>query len=446
MKPPPPRDPEHDHSDSALASRRRYLGLSLPHCAGEPCSPDEAKGSVEGMIGYAQVPLGIAGPLSLKGDFQGEYIVPFATTEGTMVASYQRGMRVTAEAGGITAHVLRDALGVWPTIAFASVSEALSAARFVEENRAMLIEAAESTTRTGRVLDLRWELLGSRLVIYLEMFTGDAHGINMATKAASALLARIPSRGQTLVHGKDVEKRATTHHWRGKWVVAECLLPGALVRERLRTSPAEMEEAWRTYGLAFGRMGTQNHALQIANGLAGIYVATGQDAAYVAESAVGTLSLEERAGDLYASLDLPNLHAALVGGGTQKGTAAECQAILGAKSARELACVMAGALLAGDINLMATFTRPGFVEAHERLGRNRPSAEGGPASNPLSLFPPSLVSPSVIPPSITTKADGEGFAASIPEKVSEDKHPSLADAETMEPSPPTLSSPPTKSG
>ena len=109
----------------------------------------------------------------------------------------------------------------------------------------------------------------------------------------------------------------------------------------------------------------------MANGLAGIYVATGQDAAYAAESCASTLSLECRDGDLYASLDLPSLHAATVGGGTRKGTAAECQALIGAHSARELACVMAGALLAGEVNLAASFLGDDFAAAHERLGRNR---------------------------------------------------------------------------
>ena len=70
--------------------------------------------------------------------------------------------------------------------------------------------------------------------------------------------------------------------------------------------------------------------------------------------------------------DLPNLHAATVGGGTRKGTAAEAQAILGVGSARELACVTAATLLAGEINLAASFLGDDFVAAHERLGRNRP--------------------------------------------------------------------------
>lgn len=369
--PAPPRDPDHDHTAAALAARRAWTGHPLPHVAGAPVPSESAAGNIEGMIGYVQVPVGIVAPLVLRGDFAGTYTVPLATTEGTLVASYQRGARLAEESGGITARVLRDGLAVWPTLAYPSVDEALAAARWVDDHRAELVAAAESTTRHGRVTALDTELLGRRLVLRLEMHTGDAHGINMVTRAAGALVALVPGRGMVLLHGYDAEKRLATRHWRGKWVVAELVVPREVVARRLKTTAAAMAELWATYQLGFARMGTTNHAIQTANGLGALYLATGQDVAYVAESVTGTLSLEDRAGDLFATLDLPNLHAATVGGGTRKGTAAECQALIGAKSARELACVTAALLLAGDVNLAGSFLGDDFVGAHERLGRNR---------------------------------------------------------------------------
>ncbi|MEY3160937.1 MAG: hypothetical protein RIT25_928 [Planctomycetota bacterium] len=366
----PPRDRTNDFDDAVVAARRAWTGVAMPHVAGAPVPAAVARGNVENFVGHAQVPLGVVGPLRLEGDFEGTYAVPMATCEGTMVASYQRGLKVCAN--GIRARVLRDGLAVWPILSFDSVEAALAAGRFVDAERSRLVAAAEATTAHGRVTELSWELLGRRLLLRLEMTTGDAHGINMVTKAAGALVALVPGAAMTLLHGHDVEKRATLRCWRGKWVVAEALVPEAVVREQLKTTAGQIAELWNTYQLAYARMGTANHAIQIANGLAGIYVATGQDAAYVAESSVGTLSLEARGGDLYASLDLPNLHAATVGGGTQKGTAAEGQSIVGAASARELACVIAATLLAGEVNLAASFLGDDFVGAHERLGRNRP--------------------------------------------------------------------------
>lgn len=341
------------------------------HLGGVPVPPDAARGNVEGLTGFAQVPVGVAWPLRLRGDFEGDYAVPFATTEGTMVASYQRGLRLCADAGGVNVRLLRDGYALFPLLAYPGVDEALAAARWVDAHQAELRVAAEATTSHGRVTELGWDLLGRRLVLTLRMHTGDAQGANMVNRAVSALVARVPGRPRVALHGYDPEKRASTRHWRGKWVVAEVVVPGELVRTRLRTTAAALAELWTDYHLAYGRMGTANHGLQVANGLAGIYVATGQDVAYVAESCTCTLSLEARGDELYASMDLPSLHAATVGGGTRKGTAAECQDLVGASSARELACVMAGAVLAGELNLAASFLGDDFHAAHERLGRNR---------------------------------------------------------------------------
>lgn len=366
----PPRSKSDDFGNAAVNARLDWLGCDVPHVRGLAAAPSEARGNIENFVGYAQVPIGVAGPLNLKGDFVGRYAVPMATSEGTMVASYQRGMKVCAD--GISAQVLRDGLAVWPILAFDSVEAAINASRFVDANRAVLLAVADSTTSHGKATSLSHEILGRRLLLRLEMTTGDAHGINMVTKAAAALVALIPGPSMVLLHGHDVEKRATLRSWRGKWVVAETTIPKSVVETQLKTTASALADLWATYQLAFARMGTANFAIQIANGLAGIYLATGQDVAYVTEASVGTLSMENRGGDLYATLDLPNLHAATVGGGTQKGTARECQAIIGAKSARELSCVIAATLLAGEINLAASFLGDDFIAVHERLGRNRP--------------------------------------------------------------------------
>lgn len=372
LPPGPPRFGEEDWSEAALSARRAWVGHDMPHVAGRPVPPEQARGNIEGMVGYVQVPLGVAGPLLLRGDAPGAWKVPFATTEGALVASYQRGMKVTAEAGGIDVHVLAAGLVVYPTLGYRDVAAALAAARWVEANRAALVAAAEGTTRHGKVLRLEPTVLGRRLLLELEMSTGDAHGINMVTRAAGALCALVPGAGQVLLHGYDVEKRASGQRGRGRRVVADVCVPRELVERAWRTDAARLAELWQTYTLGFARMGTHTHAIQVANGLGAIYLATGQDVAYLSESGACTLCLEDRGGDLYASLDLPNLHAATVGGGTRKGTAVEAQRIIGAPDASTLACVIAGALLAGDLNLAASFLGGDFTGAHERLGRNRP--------------------------------------------------------------------------
>jgi hydroxymethylglutaryl-CoA reductase (NADPH) len=111
--------------------------------------------------------------------------------------------------------------------------------------------------------------------------------------------------------------------------------------------------------------------------LAAVFLACGQDVAYVTESATGFLELAPTAaGDLYASAHMPSMLVGTVGGGSGQGTAAECLALLGlqgAGSANLFAELLAATVLAGDLSLLASFCTHEFVAAHEKLGRNRPS-------------------------------------------------------------------------
>ena len=70
---------------------------------------ESLRGNIENPIGSAQVPLGVAGPLRVNGEFaEGIYYVPLATTEGALVRSYERGMVVLTRSGGATVRVMVD--------------------------------------------------------------------------------------------------------------------------------------------------------------------------------------------------------------------------------------------------------------------------------------------------------------------------------------------------
>ena len=102
-----PRSRENDYTSEAAASRREFLrertDVALDHVSEFSFDPARAQGNIENFIGVAQVPLGVAGPVLVNGErAQGEYYVPLATAEGTLVASYNRGMRLLREASGVT--------------------------------------------------------------------------------------------------------------------------------------------------------------------------------------------------------------------------------------------------------------------------------------------------------------------------------------------------------
>ncbi|MEY2746474.1 MAG: hypothetical protein RL112_1516 [Planctomycetota bacterium] len=383
-----PRDAQDDHSPAAVAARQAYWtawrGAPPRHVAGVPVEPGAARGKIENLVGFAQVPLGLAGPLRVRGA-EGEYevCVPLATTEGALVASTSRGMRLLAAGGGARARVLSSRLTQNPMLVYADAESAWRAAQLVPARLAAWRELVSGTTRHGALLDARAELAGRRLVLVLGFSTGDALGVNMASRAADLVSADLAAATKPLerhVHGEDVEKRANARarlEGRGRSAVAEVVVPRDALREIARATPEALVSLLRSYTVGFERLGTQNHLVQSANTLAALYLATGQDVAYVGESAVGGLDFATTSeGDLHASAHLPCLHLGTVGGGTGQGTARECLELMGCLGdgkATRLAEIAAATVLAGDLSLMAAFVAGEFVAAHERLGRNRPS-------------------------------------------------------------------------
>lgn len=386
---PLPRDPKDDSAPAPVEARRALwtavVGARPEHVAGAPVPLATARGKVENLVGYAQVPLGLAGPLKVDtSDGPRELYVPLATTEGALVASYSRGMRLLAAGGFARSRVVREGLSQSPVLVFPSAERALAAADVARKSHARFAKLVATTTNHGALVRTEARVVGRRLVLELVFTTGDAIGINMAARAAdlcSADLAKRTRAEARYVHGEDVEKRANARalfEGRGRSVVCEAVVPRAALLELARTTPEALVAIQRSYHAGFARLGTQNWLVQSANGLAAAFLALGQDVAYVTESATGFLDLEVSAdGDLFAAVTLPSLLVGTVGGGTGQGTARECLELLdcfGAGRANRLAEVLGALVLAGDLSLMAAFCAHEFVAAHERLGRNRPEA------------------------------------------------------------------------
>ncbi len=378
-----------DWSKAAMDARldvwEKAAGRRPSHVSGTPVPPESARGNIENLVGFAQIPLGIAGPLRVDLTVgQREVYVPMATTEGALVASHSRGMRILGEGGFVRARVLGEGLTQNPMLVYENAEQAQRAAEMALVRADELAAIVKRTTNHGALVALRPEAIGRRLILSLVFRTGDAIGINMAAKAADLVSEELAARTSPIeryVHGQDVEKRASARglvEGRGRRAVADATIPRAALERLARTTPEKMVAALRSYHVGFAQLGTQNWLVQAANGLAAVFIACGQDPAYVTESATGFLDFEVTpGGDLYASAHLPSLLVGTVGGGSGQGTAAECLDLLGVRGtgwANTFAEILAATVLAGDVSLMAAFTAHEFVEAHERLGRNRPGA------------------------------------------------------------------------
>jgi hydroxymethylglutaryl-CoA reductase (NADPH) len=339
--------------------------------------------SIENFIGTVKVPVGLAGPLRVNGlHAHGDYYVPLATTEAALVASYSRGAQVVSEAGGCAALLLNEGVSRAPGFAFGTLGEAAHFAAWAASTVDRFKSVADGTTRYGRLLDMGLEVEGNHVYLEFVFTTGDASGQNMVTIATEAICRDIVEHAPVRPRYWFVEanlsgdKKATTHSFmsvRGKKVAAEVVIPAALLTERLHTTAAAMIDYWRMSalgGVMSGSIGVHGH---YANGLAALFIACGQDAACVAEAAVGVTRFEPTEdGGLYVSVTLPNVIVGTVGGGTRLPSQHACLEILGlagADCARAFAELTAALALAGELSITAALTAGQFTEAHHRLAR-----------------------------------------------------------------------------
>ncbi len=339
--------------------------------------------NVENFIGTVKVPVGLAGPLRVNGfHASGDFYVPLATTEAALVASYSRGAQLVTEAGGCAALLLNEGVSRAPGFAFATLGDAAHFAAWAASGVERFKEVAEATTRYGKLMDMGLEVEGNHVYLEFVFATGDASGQNMVTIATEAICRDIVERAPIRPRHWFVEanlsgdKKATTHSFmsvRGKKVAAEIVIPANLLSERLHTTTPAMIEYWRMSalgGVMSGSIGVHGH---YANGLAALFIACGQDAACVAEAAVGVTRFEPTEdGDLYAAVTLPNVIVGTVGGGTRLPSQRACLEILGLAGpdrARAFAEVAAALALAGELSITAALAAGQFTEAHHRLAR-----------------------------------------------------------------------------
>jgi hydroxymethylglutaryl-CoA reductase (NADPH) len=384
-----PRDPQDDYAPHAAEARRAFLraqtGAGLEHVSRYSFDPSILPGNVEHFTGVAQVPIGIAGPLLVNGEHaQGEFYVPLATTEGTLVASYNRGMKTLHEAGGVTTTILDDAMQRAPAFVFESAREARAFGAWLTEHFAEIKQAAETTTRTGQLRGIEQYSASRILFTRFDYTTGDAAGQNLTGKATAAACAWITSNYEGIINFYLESNFATDKkssqvnilRTRGKRVVAEVTIPATLIEEHLHTSSDKLFRAWQVSNLGSFMSGVNNNGLHSANGIAALFIATGQDAANVAESsaALGFSELLPN-GDFYGSITLPSLIVATYGGGTGLATQRECLELLGCYGTGKvlkLAEIIAATVLCGELSLGWAILAEQWVTAHDRLGRNRP--------------------------------------------------------------------------
>jgi hydroxymethylglutaryl-CoA reductase (NADPH) len=372
-----------DCTGAGMQQRQAYLrdhGIKVEALAGQapPPEPEKIKGNIENLIGFCQVPVGVIGPLRINGlHAHGDFFVPMATTEGALVASYNRGAYVISQAGGASALCLTESVSRAPCFLFHSLAETCLFLSWIYDQYDTFHDCVSATTSHGQLIDMKTSVNGPAVYLIFDYTTGDAAGQNMVTVATEAICQKIIAETPVSPHTWYLEgnlsgdKKASMLSFlgaRGKKVVAEALLPEKIIRKFLHSSPAAMARYCKMStlgGIQSGCIGVQGH---FANALAGLFIACGQDAACVSEAAIGITDMEVTANnDLHVSVSLPNLTVGTVGGGTHLPTAKECLAMMdcyGEGKARKFAEICAVTAMAGEISIIAALAAGDFGQAH----------------------------------------------------------------------------------
>jgi len=386
-------------SNEATRVRRAYLerklGIKLENIGATTIDFNEVVGrNCENTIGAAQVPIGVAGPLRVIGTYaDGLYYIPLATTEGALVASVNRGAKIVTESGGVRSLVLRDYMTRAPLFKLSDALDAVNFVEWVKLNIGELKKVVESTSRHCRLIDVHPFILGNNVWLRLYFTTGDAMGMNMATIASDAIAKYIESNYGTaklvsLSGNMCVDKKPNSLNFilgRGKSVISEALIKRDVL-EKLGVDAWEVHDVnvrKNLLGSAYAH--SYGFNAHFANIIAAIFIATGQDVAQVVESSMGITWTEPRDEGLYISVYLPSLEVGTVGGGTRLPTQREALRILGVEgggdppgvNALKFAEIVAGAVLAGELNLLVALARGELARAHARLGRGASSKGTG---------------------------------------------------------------------
>ncbi|MGH9379171.1 MAG: hydroxymethylglutaryl-CoA reductase [Thermoanaerobaculia bacterium] len=383
-----PYDKGDNYSDGIIRNRQefveRFSGVQPHHLTHYSFDPRTLQGNIENFTGVAQVPLGFAGPIRVNGEHaEGDFLVPLATTEGTLVASYNRGIKVLNLSGGVKCTVVDDKMQRAPVFIFESAREARDFQTWVREHLDAIREEAEATSSVARLLYIDTYLAGRFAYLRFNYATGDAAGQNMVGRATFAACSWILDNNGTiqkfyLESNLATDKKASQVNimrTRGKRVVAEITIPRDTLIEHMRVEPEQLAYHAQVANVGAILSGANNNGLHSANSITAMFIATGQDVANVSEGSAGIMYVElTEARDLYMALTIPSLIVATYGGGTGLATQRECLEIMGCYGkgkVKKFAEIVAGVALAGEISLASAISSFDWVSSHEEYGRNR---------------------------------------------------------------------------
>ncbi len=343
---------------------------------------DLAVSNIENYIGTTRIPVGLAGPVKVLGDHaKGTFFIPMATTEGTLVASTARGMKIMNESGGVRVKVVRNG-GIQraPVFEFDNIDDACDFTQAINDDWSWIVPVMESTTSHGKVMNIQAWQLGRTVCVRMTMDSGDASGQNMVSISAQVGVNEIVKRYPSItrfrmgggISGEKTPSSVNTLLGRGKAVTASVTVSGDVMRRITRAEIADIpmhQQNVSNFAMWGGSQASHN---SIANTIVAMYIACGQDVAATVECRWANNIFEyDRDNDsLRWDVHIPNIIAGTVGGGTGLPTQRECLELIdchGSGKVDKFVELCAVAALANEISFWGALCAQEWIDAHASL-------------------------------------------------------------------------------
>lgn len=380
-------------NNTAYELRMKYLETlvkdSQTYLESSTIKLEEIQNNIESYIGTTEIPLGLIGPLLFDDLDEKEWVhTAVATTEGALTASMNRGAKAISECKGFRAHLVHQRMLRTPMFTFKNMREAMIFDHWIKDNFDAIKDVTKGYSNYADLIDITSVVVGKIIHLKFIYTTSDASGQNMTTSCTWHACLWIDEKFQSqteveilhfVIDGNGASDKKVSYYsiqnGRGTHVISECYLTNEVIEKTLRTTAEDMFRSYN-HSMAISRFdGMIGYNINVANAIAGIFAATGQDLASIHESSTGILQMEKTDDGLYLSLSLPTLVIGTVGGGTHLPVAAKMLELMGCKGAGKLerfAKLIAGFALSLEISTLAAIVSGQFAHAHQKMGRNKP--------------------------------------------------------------------------
>ena len=390
----PPKIPSRGlYTEAARMERlnfvRQQSGAALESQNHFELQAERLTGNIENLIGSVSVPVGVAGPLTFHGEHvEGPIYAPLATTEGALVASATRGATAITRSGGVTTRVIRQRMMRVPLFILTDMRGASLFCRWIADHQAEIRQQVGKVSRYAKLVSLDTRMLGNMVHVAFVYETGDAAGQNMTTtctwQACQWMMAQMSHYEEIRFDNFIIEanmsgdKKVNFQSFidgRGTRVLAEAFLSEEMLQAVLKVDSKQLLTAHHGFVAGSVQIGMVGYNINVANIVAAMFTACGQDIACVHESSLAQLHLDKVQGGVYASMLMPSLIVGTVGGGTHvqdQRDLLDMMGCAGAGNSRRLAEIIAGYSLCLDLSTLSAIASGQFATAHEKMGRNRP--------------------------------------------------------------------------